>query len=98
MSEAYREACVVGVQTGDAVSSSEAKSSRSRYGILFKTFSTTLVLQASQTSASVRFDSSQTYISFVPMCSCLVTSTSSYKKGPGVLAVFALVCTFPAFS
>ena len=26
------------------------------------------------------------------------TPTSSYKKGPEVLAVFALVCTFPAFS
>ena len=26
------------------------------------------------------------------------TPTSSYKKGPEVLAVFALACTFPAFS
>ena len=26
------------------------------------------------------------------------TPTSSYKKGPEVLAVFPLACTFPAFS
>ena len=26
------------------------------------------------------------------------TPTSSYKKGPEVLSVFALACTFPAFS